>query len=413
MIKDIIIPNLGLTMTKAKIAKWTQEEGAEVKKGEVVLIIETDKVSYDIEAPLSGHLHLIGQPGQTHPVTAVVGWVAETKQEYEAKKGEDVVPVPKKAAPPAEAAAPKAKPAAAAAKKKKRAVSPVARKLAQQHNLDLSAISGTGPGGRIVKEDVLQALAGAEAAPAPQAAAGLDELKKVKEVVPLSGLREVIATHLHRSLQDTAQLTITMEVEAGEFVRFRQVLAESMTDQGVRISYNAVLVKVLALALKQHPRFNASADDEQITLWESINLGVAMETPEGLVVPVIHDADSRDLVAIQKKLDDLVDKARSKKLALEEIKGGTFTLSNLGFLDVEAFTPIINQPEVGILGVGKILEKAVVVEGQIKIGQRMMLSLTFDHRVVDGTDAARFLKTVKSYLEEPHLIYAAQLGGGS
>ncbi len=413
MIKNVIIPNLGLTMTKAKIARWLKEEGAEVEKGEIILVIETDKVSYEVEAPLSGHLHLIGRAGETHPVTAVIGWVAGTRAEYQAQKGQDVVPVPDEAAgpvsEPAVAAGSGISPVLPRSRKAAAAVSPVARKLAQKYDLDLNLVTGTGPDGRIVKEDVLRAMEKQKKAASPPRPAAESELKKVKEIIPIAGVREVIYDHMQRSLKETAQLTITMEVDAEELVRFRQVLAESLEETGVRVSFNAILVKVLALALRAHPRFNASAADKQIILWESINVGVAMETPEGLVVPVIHGADGQDVLSIQKRLDELVDKARAQRLSLDEIKGGTFTLSNLGFLEVEAFTPIINQPEVGVLGVGRIREKAVVVDGEVSVGRQMMLSLTFDHRVIDGTDAARFLKTIKGFIEEPHLIYAAEL----
>ncbi|GAH70245.1 unnamed protein product, partial [marine sediment metagenome] len=236
------------------------------------------------------------------------------------------------------------------------AISPVARKLAKEHGLDPAGLKGTGPGGRIVKEDVLEAIEIQKAAAQGQVASetGIGKLKKIKQVVTLSGIRKVIFNRMYRSVQETAQLTITSEVDADRFAQFRKDLADRQDQLGVKVSYNAILIKAVALALKQHEQFNASIDDKNITLWESINIGLAMDMPHGLIVPVIHDADSKDLAAVQRELEDLAEKARAKKLSLEQISGGTFTVTNLGPLDVEAFTPVLNLPEVGILGVGKI-----------------------------------------------------------
>jgi pyruvate/2-oxoglutarate dehydrogenase complex dihydrolipoamide acyltransferase (E2) component len=229
-------------------------------------------------------------------------------------------------------------------------------------------------------------------------------LKQLKETIPIRGVRQVIFDRMHQSLQQSAQLTLTMEVNAAELGRFRKILVDSLKDKNIKISYNAILVKMIARALEAHPKMNASVIKDEIWLWESINVGVAVDAEQGLIVPVVRNANNKDLIAIQKDIDDKVERAKSKKLVPDDLQGGTFTLTGLGFLDIEVFTPILNPPEVGILGVGKIIEKPVVENGQIVVGQRMMLSLTFDHRIIDGADGARFLKTLKSYIETPYLM---------
>jgi pyruvate dehydrogenase E2 component (dihydrolipoamide acetyltransferase) len=279
-------------------------------------------------------------------------------------------------------------------------ISPVAKKMAEDKGLDVSSIQGTGPMGRIMKEDVLRAIEekGKKKEPVPGA------LKQVKETIPIRGVRQVIFDRMHQSLQQSAQLTLTMEVNAAELGRFRKILVDSLKDKNIKISYNAILVKGIARALEEHPKMNASVIKDEIWLWESVNVGVAVDAEQGLIVPVVRDANKKDLVTIQKDIDDKVERAKSKKLVPDDLQGGTFTLTGLGFLDIEAFTPILNPPDVGILGVGKIIEKPVVENGQITVGQRMMLSLTFDHRIIDGADGARFLKTLKSYIETPYLM---------
>ena len=279
--------------------------------------------------------------------------------------------------------------------------------MAEENDIDLGFINGSGPGGRIIKQDVQRAIeakvGGGKVAEKPGAAS----LKEVKEVVPIRGVRQVIFERMHQSLQESAQLTITMEVDAAEMVRFRKVLGEAPEAESIRISYNTILIKILARVLEEHPQMNSSVIGDEIWLWESVNLGVAVDVKDGLVVPVVHNANKKDLIAIQKEIDELANKAKSKRLVLDDLRGGTFTLTNLGFLDVEAFTPILNPPETGILGVGKIVEKPVVENGEIKVGHRMTLSLTFDHRIVDGANGGRFLKRVKTYMETPYLLLTA------
>jgi len=466
MATKIIMPQIGQHSTEGRLVKWLKSEGDPVKKGEPICEVETEKVVFEVESPIDGVLlKIVVQEGLKTEISSVIGIVGALDEQVDIdqflaqkEKEEKTVDIYEIRERPGE------KEIRAAGRIK---ASGRARKLAEQKGIDLSTIEGSGPGGRIVEEDVLRAagaMGGAEVAEAvPSAGAekmvrispvarkmaeesginpaaikgtgtsgriikedviqAIDQrkqqekiaaevpataFKEVKEVLAIRGVRQVIFERMHQSLQKTAQLTLTMEVDASEFIQFRNILVDRLRGEDSRISYNAILVKILAQALEEHPGINASVVKDEIWLWESVNLGVAMDIDDGLVVPVIRDANKKDLKAIQKEMDTFVEKTRSKKLVPDDLQGGTFTLTNLGFLDIEAFTPILNPPETGILGAGKIIEKPVLKNGEIKVGQRMMLSFTFDHRIVDGTDGARFLKKIKSYIEGPYLLMAGK-----
>ena len=431
MATKIIMPQAGQDITEGRVVKWLKTEGDTVNEGEPICEVETEKVVFEVESPADGVLLKIivpdGEKAEIFSTIGIVGapeekidlgeFLAEDKIE---EKGVDVSDIRKRLGKKEAVDTGKVKISGRArklAEKKgvdlstiegtgpggrivekdvmqaaeegvdvKVRISSVARKMAEDHGLEIDRLKGTGPGGRIMKEDIQQVIKeeakGKTMAEKPAAAGS----KEVKEVVPIRGVRQVIFERMHQSLQQSAQLTITMEVNAAELVRFRKVLGEGPEDERIRISYNAILVKILARVLEEHPQMNSSVVNDEIWLWESVNLGVAMDAPGGLVVPVVRNANEKDLLAIQKEMDELASKVRSKKLVPGDLQGGTFTLTSMGFLDVEAFTPILNPPETGILGVGKILEKPVVENGEIKVGQRMTLSLTFDHRIVDGAD---------------------------
>jgi pyruvate dehydrogenase E2 component (dihydrolipoamide acetyltransferase) len=450
MATKIIMPQGGQHVEEGRVVKWLKAEGDAVKKGDPVCEVETEKVVLEVESPADGVLLKIVVPaGEKVAVFATIGIVGAPGEQVDLSKfgpekkeeGVDIAEIRKRLAAKeagGEAgvkASGRAKKLAAekgvdlsavqgtgpggriveedvlrAAEELAKApeevmvgkvrISPVAKKIAEDMGLDVSSIQGTGPMGRIMKEDVLRAEEQKGKKPAP-AAGGL---KQVKETIPIRGVRQVIFDRMHQSLQQSAQLTLTMEVNAAELGRFRKIMVDSLKDKNIKISYNAILVKMIARALETHPKMNASVIKDEIWLWESVNVGVAVDAEQGLIVPVVRDANKKDLVAIQKDIDDKVERAKNKKLVPDDLQGGTFTLTGLGFLDIEAFTPILNPPEVGILGVGKIIEKPVVENGQITVGQRMMLSLTFDHRIIDGADGARFLKTIKSYIETPYLM---------
>jgi pyruvate dehydrogenase E2 component (dihydrolipoamide acetyltransferase) len=451
MATKIMMPQAGQDITEGRVVKWLKAEGETVNKGEPICEVETEKVVFEIESPTDGVLLKIivpdGEKAEIFFTIGIVGapgeeidldeFLAEDKKE---EKGVDVSEIRKRLGEKAIVDTGKVKMSGRArklAKKKgvdlsiiegtgpggrivekdvlraaeegtdvKVRISSVARKMAEDHGIEIDKIKGTGPGGRIMKEDIQHAIEEKAKGKVMSEKPAVTGSKEVKEVVPIRGVRQVIFERMHQSLQQSAQLTITMEVNAAELVRFRKVLGEGPEDEHIRISYNAFLVKILARVLEEHPQMNSSVVGDEIWLWESVNLGVAMDAPGGLVVPVVRNVNEKDLLAIQNEIDKLTSKVRSKKLVPGDLQGGTFTLTSMGFLDVEAFTPILNPPETGILGVGKILEKPVVENGEIKVGQRMTLSLTFDHRIVDGADGGRFLKRVKTYIEKPHLLMA-------
>jgi len=448
MATKIIMPQAGQDITEGRVVKWLKAEGDAVKEGEPICEVETEKVVFEVESPGDGVLYKIIVPdGEKINIFATIGILAAPGEtvdvdalladEQPEKKEVDVSDIRKKLGKKTEGDTGRIKISGRARKLAEKLgidpatiegtgpkgrivekdvekaaegrsetgvkISPTARKMAEAHGIRTEGLTGSGPGGRIVKADIQKAIEGAAEKKAPATKGP----RVVKAVQPIQGVRRVIFERMHASLQQMAQLTITMEVDAAELVRFRRVLGEGPEDERIRVSYNAVILKILARVLEEHPNVNASVMDDEIYLWESVNLGVAVDVEEGLMVPVIRDANKKNVMTIQKELDDLAARAKSKKLMPDDLQGGTFTLTNLGFLDVEAFTPIINPPESAILGVGTIVDKPVVEQGDIRPGKRMMLSLSFDHRIIDGADAGRFLKSVKTYIEKPYLLLAS------
>lgn len=404
MKEDLFIPKLGLTMTDAVIIELLKKEGDKVDKGEVVVRIETDKVVFDIEAPQSGFIHNIGHVGETYTVNTEIGWVVGDKKEYQSlleaendiQKEEDATK--EKNAIKANEDEVIEEPQKNQQREKSEKIlriSPSARRIAKEKELNLEDIEGTGPNGRIVKNDVLLAA---------QEKQKTEEKKIVNNILPIKGIRKIICDKMQQSLRETAQLTITMEIYVDNLVRFRNNLLETYKKKNIALSYNAIILKILSYVLEEYPRINSSIIEDSIYLWDTINIGVALEGKDGLLVPVIKNTNKKDLKTIQTEIKGFVEREKSNELMPDELQGGTFTLTSLGFLDVEAFTPILNPPESGILGVGKIIDKPIVENGIIRIGKKMMLSFTFDHRIIDGANAARFLKRVKSYLEEPYLL---------
>ena len=299
--------------------------------------------------------------------------------------------------PPAPAAAPAAAPVTEE-KRGRIPVTPAARKLAKEHSIDLSSVTGTGPRGRITREDVQKIIdSGGQAAPA--AAEAAPTAAAVTEDLPLRGMRKVIAERMHQSLQGSAQLTITTEVDVTQLIDRRQEVRQEFN-----VTYTDFIVQACAHALKQHPRMNAALEDNTIRVNGQIHVGLAVALDEGLIVPVIRDTDKKSLKDIAEEAKSLAEKARTSQLKLEEVSGGTFTVSNLGMYGVDGFTPIINAPQTGILGVGRIVEKPVIYRGEVTKRSMMVLSLTFDHRVIDGAPAGAFLRTVADLLAHGNRI---------
>ncbi len=381
MAVEVVLPKFGLTMLQGTIQQWFKAEGDPVAAGEPLFEVETEKVLYEIDSPASGIVARLLYPAEsTVPVATVVAVIAEEGENPAevAARYEALQPRPTSAAPasppqPREAAPPPERGGGAPR------VTPVARKLAKQHGIDLATLAGTGPGGRITREDVEAAIAlGAQ-----EAAAG----------TPLRGMRKVIAARMQQSLQATAQLTITSEADVTAMVQRRQKLQEQFP-----LTYTDLLVEATAKALRQHAQLNAAAEGEMVQLRPDVHIGIAVALDEGLIVPVIRHADRKSLREIAAEASELAEKARAGSLTVDDVSGGTFTITNLGMYGVDAFTPILHLPQAAILGAGRVQEKPAVYDGAITKRHLMTLSLTFDHRIVDGAPAAAFLQTVIHHL---------------
>jgi len=445
MISEVIMPKLGQTMEEGAIVEWLKNEGDPVKRGEVLFTVESDKAILEVEATARGFLRKILVPaGQPVPVLTAVALITRQADEDISSYGAPAPTAEATAAPPEEAVAPSPAPAAAAPARPEGRIfaSPRARKTAREKNIDLSLATGSGPGGRIVEQDVLDyaasrpratpvahktaealgvdlaAVAGTgiggritkadveAAAPSVPPAAPLP-LVQAAESVPLSGMRRIIAEHMAASHSTTARVTLITEVDATELVQAREQLNASVSEEwGFAPGYNDLLALIVARALHEFPNMNARLNDEgtAIERLPHINLGMAVDTERGLLVPVIRDADQKGLRAFGLDFRALVERARAGKSLPDDLRGGTFTITNLGMYDIDAFTPIINLPEAAILGAGRIQPQPVVREGEIVIRQMWVLSLVFDHRLVDGAPAARFLQRIKQLVENPFLL---------
>lgn len=413
------------------VVTWFKQVGDPVKKDEALVILQAEKVSFEIPAPADGVLTQIvadqgdvvalGQvlarmdveaapqpvpetpPSETRPASPKAPVRASPIAKRLAREhGIDLAQVPGSGAGgritekdvqafiEAQSAAPK--PAAQSAPQPVRA-SPVARRLAREQGIDLSQVQGSGGGGRITEKDV-RAFIEARSSPAhPTPAAPPASPEKT---VPMAGIRAAIARRMSESLHTMAQLTLFTEADVTELVAHRETLKSQAP-----VTYTDLLVRAAALALRQHPHINVILDEDAIRILPDIHIGIAVAVPDGLVVPVIRDADKKSPAQLARERAQLVERARSGRLTTEEMSGGTFTVTNLGVYEIDGFTPIINPPEAAILGVGRIVEKVVVHRGKIAQRSMMTLSLTIDHRLVDGAPGAAFLQTIKRLLEAP------------
>lgn len=386
MAAEVLLPQWSAEMMEGVILGWLKKEGDVVQRGEPLAEVETDKLNTELESPVSGVLlYILVQKGETARVGNPVAIVAAPGEVVQ-RPGPAVGPKPGQGADVASQVSsqvPVAGPLGAAGGTGGMRIVPAARRLAEQHGIDLTQVQGTGPGGRVLEGDVRQHI---------------EARQLVKDqVVPLAGLRKTIATRMLQSVQTMAQAVLHTEADVTEMERLRQKLAA----KGQRLSPLVLVMKAAARALREHPRLNATLTEDQITLHEEINLGVAMSVPDGLVVPVVRRADTRTLSEMAGDIAALAEKARQKTLAPEEVAGGTFTVSNLGRYRIDHFTPIINPPQVAILGVGRVSQKPAVREEAITVRSFISLSLVFDHRALDGMPSAEFLETLCRYLEEP------------
>jgi pyruvate dehydrogenase E2 component (dihydrolipoamide acetyltransferase) len=397
MARKITVPKLGMGTAPITLVEWCAKEGEWVEKGKVVLIVETEKIRHDVLAKASGFLHILIKEGSDAPISSAAGLLAETKEELATLQQEEPSAATVSSQKSVETSR-TAPPVEVGGRREGRVmISPAARKLAEEHMIDLSTVEGTGPNGRIVREDIEQAIASG----APAGEKGYDG-REVEKTIPLTGTRQAIAEHMERSLKVSAQLTAMGEIDAGELMKLYQKLKKQSESTGKRITYTALIIAAAAKALRENPLVNTSIIDNEIKVWKSVNIGIAVMVEGGLIVPVIKDADQKSLVEISENLRELTEKARNRALTGDDVKGGTFTVSNLGALGHgwRFDTLIINQPESAILGVGGITERPAVRDGQIVIRPIMTYSFTYDHRVVDGALAAQFMTSFITELDK-------------
>ena len=411
MAYEVLMPQLGLTMEEGTVSKWLKQEGEAVKAGEAILEITTDKLTNEVLSEHDGVLlKIVAQEGEDIPVKGLLAYIGQSGEAV-GGSAPDAAPAAPAAVPAA--AAPAAPAPAAAPNGARIRISPLARKTAAKLGVDYTALRGTGPSGRIVQRDILaaaQAQKETAAAPAPApvpapapapASAGL-ELMEGDTVTKLTGMRKVVAERMSRSHSEIPSVTQTTKVDVTELMRFRKLLQQ---ESGTKYSVNDLILKAVAKVLRQHPEILVSYDGGQMIQRAHVNLGMAVALDAGLIVPVIRDADRLSLDALSAAARDLAERAKNNHLTADEYKGSTFTVSNLGMFGVESFTPIINQPDAGILGVCAVEDELVMDdEGTISKHQVMRVSFTFDHRLIDGAVAAKFALDLRDLLQAPMRI---------
>ncbi|MCX5905100.1 MAG: dihydrolipoamide acetyltransferase family protein, partial [Proteobacteria bacterium] len=435
---EVTMPKLGLTMETGKITEWKKAEGAQVNQGEILLVVETEKITYEVECPANGLLHIIVPQDGEVPVAELIAIIAADKAEYDkvAAGGAPAAAAPARADGERVKASPLARKLAGEAgidiaaiggtgpegrvvkkdvlswqETNKFRITPVAGKMAKENNIDLKQVAGTGPGGKITREDI-EAYLAQQKAPAAAAAPAEKKTGEAKmgegdKIVKLTSMRKVISRKMLESTNQAAQAYMTNSIDATLIQAFREkILAMGEKKHGVRVTITDFVMKITAMAIERHPVINTRWTGEGILFVKDINIGMAMSIKDGLVVPVIKNANKKSIIEIAKDRTALIDKGRNGKLGPAEMTGGTFTVSAMGMFGTELFTAIINQPENAILGVGAIIDKPVVVNKQIVIKPMMNLSLTYDHRTIDGADAGRFLQTLKELHDDPMLILA-------
>jgi pyruvate dehydrogenase E2 component (dihydrolipoamide acetyltransferase) len=390
MITEVRMPKLGMAMKKGTVTKWLSSEGDTVQEGADLFELATEKITAVVPAPAAGLLgRVVVDPGTELPVGALLALIGEPSDAFPPREElAGAPPAAAEAAPagatPAAAAAPAASPRGGG---EGAPVSPAARRRARELGVDVTQVPPSAPGKRVKVEDVERFAAAAEAAPSEAAPA------PEGQVVAFAGIRKVVAERLTESLRTMAQVTISREVDASGLVARRAALAAGFeAAAGVRLTYTDLLVETVARLLGDHPLLNATLTGQGIVVPPAVHMGVAVALEDGLIVPVVRDAGSRPLGELARDRADLAARAQAGTLTLDELEGGTFTISNLGSFGADAFTPIVNPPQCAILGVGRIVDKPVAVAGEVQVRPMMWLSLTFDHRIVDGAPAARFLQ---------------------
>jgi pyruvate dehydrogenase E2 component (dihydrolipoamide acetyltransferase) len=401
MVTKIIMPQMGLTMEEGKIVEWIKKEGERVEKGEPLFQIETDKVTLEVESPGTGILRkILVKEEETVPIITVIGYIAEAGEPI--PEGEEKAPPAKEAAPPKKEevkAEPKGTPAPQRAAPEvatgeRVKASPVAKKLAEEHGIDLSRIKGSGPGGRITREDVEAVIAGGVAVAAAPPLEG--KLQK------MTTMQAIIADRTAKSKVAAPHFYVGMEVDMTQAIALQANLKPKIqAETGLSLSLTEILVKAVALALREYPRANVTLDGDKIKFLPEISIGVVVALEEGLLIPVIRRAEAKSLSQITKENKELAAKARVGQLKPEEYGNGSVSISNMGMFGVDHFTAIINQPEAAMLAVGRTIEKPVAIEGMIAVRPMMSITMACDHRLLYGVHAAQFLGKLRTILEGP------------
>ena len=406
MSSAILMPKVGLTMTEGKIVEWRKAVGDRVEPGEIVFVFETEKVSFDVEATQSGKVsRIIVGEGETVAIGTEVALLDDASA---AAAPAQVAAVPAQGDVPAKdnPASVRAEPAPARGSSKTRAT-PLARRIAKVNGIDIAQVAATSPGTPLKKRDVESYLAGLAVRTTSAPGSAAMPTPADGRLVKLTSMREVIARKMVASTVEAAQAYMVVSVDAGNLVDARTRLIPSIEKQtGVRPTLTDLFAKIVAVAIERHPVMNTRWTKEGIVFLDAIHMGIATALDDGLVVPVIGNIGTKKLAEIAVERHDLIEKARSGKLPPERMKGSTFSISSLGMFGVEEFSAIINQPESGILAVGAIIDTPVARDGAVVIRPMMKLTLTYDHRIIDGAKAAAFVATLKDVVEEPLLALA-------
>jgi pyruvate dehydrogenase E2 component (dihydrolipoamide acetyltransferase) len=379
---EVLMPRIDPGMQSGKIVEWIKKEGELVQKGEPILVVEGEKTTFEIEAPDTGVLSkILAEVGTDVQVSQPVAMIGESGKGLQtAPRTESIQQGTAAQLPPVSMPTPSDRVIA----------SPAARRLAQDRDVDLAQVRGTGPGGRVTREDVLAAIE--RASPATRVVSKVREpavLRKVK----LEGIRKAVAERLSFSARNAVEVTLTMEADATSLVELK--------NKQDHVGFTAFAVKAVAKALERNSAMNSAVEGEEITTYSDINIAVAINTDQGLVAPVVQNANKRSLKEVNASIEELSQKAKENRLTIEELTGGTFTVTNLGAYDVESFAPVINPPQCAILGLGRIAYRPVATGERVSARLATLLTLVFDHRVVDGVPAAKFLRDVRNNLEDP------------
>lgn len=410
MAVEVLMPKMGMAMKEGTVSRWNKQAGDLVSKGEVIASISSEKIEADLEAPANGVLLKITvSEWEGVPPGTVIGYIGhpneQIAEETAATATFETVTGEKKLEEPV-AMTKSDTIAASPASAKEVKISPVARKLAEAAGLPFESLIGTGPVGRITKEDVEKAIAEREA---KQAVAAEDDrlpavaVKETMEQLPVTGMRKVIASRMMASLQESAQLTITTRADVTDLIALQKKMNEvTQKEHEIKLTVTDLIARATVLALQRHKQVNSAYIDDRIHRYGHVHLGIAVALEQGLVVPVVRYAESTSVLDLSRRIKALAAQAREGTLGMEEMQGSTFSITNLGAYGIDFFTPVLNSPEAGILGVGAVQETPVFIGEEVQRRSILPLSLTFDHRVLDGAPAAEFLYTLRTYLEEPY-----------